>query len=153
MIQHKERRDGHAPPLSQPCWNCKRAIPCKEQCQWAADSKPIKGWVAEKRTIKESANKPFETYMIKSCPLYLEDEPWGCDYSDVVEWLKKTFGVSQRTAYYNYFSLLVRYEEETKKTLPLWLWEKGRVIGDEARTAAYSAYAKSKRKMRSEENK
>ena len=90
--------------------------------------------------------------MIKSCPLYLEDEPWGCDYSDVVEWLKKTFGVSQRSAYYNYFSLLVRYEKQTKKTLPLWLWEKWKVIGDEARTAAYLAYAKSERKIRSKES-
>ncbi|MBP1546308.1 MAG: hypothetical protein J6A37_06890 [Oscillospiraceae bacterium] len=56
----------------QLCWTCKKACG-GDDCPWANRSKPVEGWTAEKRRIKD-AGKVMTTYHITACPLYVRDK-------------------------------------------------------------------------------
>ncbi len=55
---------------TQLCWKCKRAT---GGCGWSRSGKPIKGWDAEKVTLKDLEGD-IRTYKIKKCPLFLPDD-------------------------------------------------------------------------------
>lgn len=131
------------PPLSQLCWNCKRAVNSKEfRCSWADNGTPIKGWTAHPNTVRQSGRKPIETYYITECPLYVKDKPWGCDYVSAVKWLAKELDTNIRFVQQHYQEMLKKYEQLTGAKLPLWLFEKER----------RKDYNKSKKGARKEDN-
>ena len=49
------------------CWDCQNSV-CK--CPWSKNFEPVPGWEADKRMIKQST----ETYFVKACPLFKQDE-------------------------------------------------------------------------------
>lgn len=53
------------------CWDCNLAV-CK--CPWSKNFEPIPGWDVEERKIKQSPGIFTETYFVKSCPLFKQDE-------------------------------------------------------------------------------
>ena len=50
----------------QPCWSCKNAC---GSCSWSRNFIPVKGWVAERTTIRDSEGD-ISTYKIIFCPKY-----------------------------------------------------------------------------------
>ena len=52
----------------QLCWTCRKACG-GGGCPWADKLKPVPGWKAEKKQIRE-CGKVSVTYHIISCPLY-----------------------------------------------------------------------------------
>lgn len=67
------------------CWTCQRAVRKEiegERCPWSHDFKPVEGWEAEQKHRRVDTRTSGEiiymdTYNVKSCPLYLEDDPKG----------------------------------------------------------------------------
>jgi len=113
------------PPLSQLCWNCKRAVNSENfKCPWADKGIPIKGWTAAPNTVKQGGRKDIDTYYVTNCPLYVQDKPWGCDYSTALIWLAKELNYSVAYVRRNYQRMLNLYEEIYDKKLPLWMFEK-----------------------------
>lgn len=51
----------------QPCWHCKKAC-CG--CSWSQSLTPVEGWEAKPIIIKDSDDRSYPSYEIKSCPLY-----------------------------------------------------------------------------------
>lgn len=112
------------PPLSQLCWNCKRAVNSKDfKCPWADKGVPIKGWTAAPNIVKQSGRKPISSYYITGCPLYIEDKPWGCDFTSVYNWLGKEFGHCRAYIRAHYMEFLAKYERKHNTNLPLWMFE------------------------------
>ena len=68
-----EKRFEHS---GQPCWSCQNAT---GGCPWSDRLEPVPGWDAKpvRRPTGTSHEKRviMDTYAIKSCPMYLEDEP------------------------------------------------------------------------------
>lgn len=61
------------------CWDCMRSV--KRQCEWAKQSKPVKGWDAI--VYKNSC-------VVVKCPKFVRDS-WGFGlYRTEEEFLKKT---------------------------------------------------------------
>ena len=57
------------------CNFCKRAARFLEfPCPWAKEFEPVKGWDAEKTILKFAGNQNCQTYRIKDCPLFMEDD-------------------------------------------------------------------------------
>lgn len=60
----------------QPCWNCQNAT---GGCPWADSLEPVPGWeatpVSRPAGSRKGVHRTIESYSIKYCPLYLEDEP------------------------------------------------------------------------------
>ena len=67
------------------CWECKRAYG-KNLCCWALRSKPVPGWEAEQNELG---------YLVKSCPLYIEDDQIEISTKKLAEIL----GVTQRSVF------------------------------------------------------
>lgn len=57
------------------CWDCANAINPKVCC-WCAELKPVPGWDAEP-TIKQECFEPFESFLVKNCPLFVRDGERG----------------------------------------------------------------------------
>ena len=113
------------PPLSQLCWNCKRAVNSKDfKCPWADNGTPIEGWTATPNIVKQGGRKDIDTYYVTGCPLYIEDKPWGCDYTTALVWLANELGYSTAYVRRNYKKMLEIYEKRYDKKLPLWMFEK-----------------------------
>lgn len=60
----------------QICWKCKNAT---GGCSWSAFLKPVEGWEAEPRIIRNYDNtlhiyKEIHTYKIIHCPLFVPDD-------------------------------------------------------------------------------
>lgn len=61
----------------QLCESCQRAtglVIDKIVCPWAKCLHPVKGWDA-KPIVIQNKDDLYESYDIKSCPIYLQDEP------------------------------------------------------------------------------
>lgn len=59
------------------CWTCQNAL---GGCSWSKTFKPVEGWKAERKDIKNRTGKMTtytESYKVISCPEYIEDEPRG----------------------------------------------------------------------------
>ena len=54
------------------CWSCANAT---GGCSWSDhwEHTPVKGWVAQKSDIKYSQNEIVESYIVLSCPKYIQD--------------------------------------------------------------------------------
>ena len=50
------------------CWRCDRA--CRNQCSWASDFIPVKGWNAE--LIK---HETMQSYCVYECPEFVRSKP------------------------------------------------------------------------------
>lgn len=62
----------------QICFTCQRATGKKINsviCSWAHSLSPVKGWDATEIVIEEDGYRPYKSYDIHSCPLFLADEP------------------------------------------------------------------------------
>ena len=61
------------------CWTCQRSAtkPCN-QCSWAYNYTPVKGWTAEETVcdIHDTSGKrtPIHSYHITACPQYIADD-------------------------------------------------------------------------------
>jgi hypothetical protein len=82
---HKEDKRGKAKPNI--CFECKKAC---GGCSWSAFDpytgkikyEPVPGWTAEK-VLLNIGGVYVETYHIKECPLFEEDEPRNVDYREL----------------------------------------------------------------------
>lgn len=56
------------------CWECKWATGLEGKCPWVSKGQAVKGWKAERTTIK-SARVEYTTdsYFVKKCPLFEPD--------------------------------------------------------------------------------
>ena len=59
------------------CWSCDNAF---GGCSWSRESKPVPGWMAERRDIKAQRTvngewEPYDTesYFVRECPVYVSD--------------------------------------------------------------------------------
>ena len=52
------------------CWECKRAC---GGCSWSRDFKPVRGWKAEKTKIARFKDANADSYIVKECPLFVQD--------------------------------------------------------------------------------
>ena len=59
---------GYEPTL---CWDCANATD-QEACPWVKDFTPVPGWDAE-HTVKEDAWYPYESFIVRACPLFVRD--------------------------------------------------------------------------------
>jgi hypothetical protein len=50
------------------CWDCYHATNPEYACSWSARLEPVPGWEAEL-----VSNKGFQTYLVRSCPLFDQD--------------------------------------------------------------------------------
>lgn len=112
------------PPLSQLCWNCKRAVNAEGcRCSWADREVPVKGWTAIPNIVRQSGRQPIKTYYITKCPLFIEDKPWGCDFTTTYDWLAREYGKSRTYIRDNFIKFLERYQKQHNVELPLWMFE------------------------------
>lgn len=113
------------PPLSQLCWNCKRAVNSKDfKCPWADTGIPVEGWCAIQNTVHQSGRKDIDSYYVTSCPLYVQDKPWGCDHRSALVWLAKELKFTEVYVRCNWLKMLEFYEQTRGEKLPLWMYEK-----------------------------
>lgn len=61
------------------CWHCQNAC---GHCSWSREFKPVEGWTAVRHDVvvthatKENVNKkPVESYIVRKCPEFVEDQP------------------------------------------------------------------------------
>ena len=47
------------------CWKCQKSC---SGCSWSKSFKPVEGWTAERRMIKNSPYESFESYFVRECP-------------------------------------------------------------------------------------
>lgn len=50
------------------CWDCHNAT---GGCPWSDNGKPVKGWTAKE--VQKTNGKPYSTYIIYDCPLFIRD--------------------------------------------------------------------------------
>lgn len=94
------------------CWSCQNAC---GKCSWSRKFEEVKGWVAEKTTIKGESNSlipEIPSYRVIKCPKYLPDKHSNSftnfvKNSEVAKWL----GITTRT----YFRNTTRKEREENK--------------------------------------
>lgn len=48
------------------CWCCRKSV--RQECSWAKDFVPIKGWNAVKTIKNPDGLYPIESYNVKDCP-------------------------------------------------------------------------------------
>jgi hypothetical protein len=51
------------------CWACAKACGGHD-CPWAAELKPVRGWVAEETVRSYKDNLEIRSYRVIACPLY-----------------------------------------------------------------------------------
>lgn len=54
------------------CWDCANATN-PAVCPWVRGFEPVPGWEAEKTLKEEDSWSPFESYLVKCCPLFERD--------------------------------------------------------------------------------
>lgn len=50
------------------CWDCKNAT---GGCSWSNQLKPVDSW--EAKEINPTNTKPYSTYIVYNCPLFIRD--------------------------------------------------------------------------------
>ena len=51
------------------CWNCANY----SKCQWSI-GKAVSGWTAERVLVKSAHDTGFMTYLVRECPLFVQDK-------------------------------------------------------------------------------
>lgn len=91
------------------CWDCKKAI---GGCSWAKKLKPVDGWDAEKRVVRDEWCGDYESYCVKNCPEFEHDDKRILEVAEVI----KMFGADARGE---------KYRRSTIKEVEDRLAEKG----------------------------
>lgn len=51
------------------CWECKNAC---GGCSWSKNFEPVAGWNALPTTLKSCSGRIEQSYLVRSCPKYVE---------------------------------------------------------------------------------
>lgn len=54
------------------CWDCANALR-PDICPWAMDFTPVEGWDAEETVCMDMSERPYNSYLVKKCPLFKRD--------------------------------------------------------------------------------
>lgn len=57
--------------MKQPCWTCRLSY---GQCPWSKNFQPIEGWEAELTHKTVRGKVVYDSFEIKHCPMYQQDE-------------------------------------------------------------------------------
>ena len=115
----------------QLCWNCKRCTnPTGLECPWAEKGVPVEGWTAAQGreyykydTEGKRVGCLGTTYIVKECPLYVKDKPYGT-YNEALQHIAETLGLSIRTVAAGgsrTSKCIKRYEKLTGERVPSWV--------------------------------
>lgn len=67
------------------CWDCRCST--TGECRWSRKLKPVKGWVAEEKCIKDGIGRSF---LVRECPEFVRNSWGGGTYRTEIEYLKAT---------------------------------------------------------------
>ena len=87
------------------CWECQNSC---SGCSWSKSFKPVEGWTAERRMIKNSPYESFESYFVRECPEFKQKH------------FIKVKGNVDMDFYYNFKKFKILLTEKEQKILMLY---------------------------------
>lgn len=74
------------------CWDCRNST--TGGCRWSRKLKPVKGWVAEEKCIKDGIGRSF---LVRECPEFVRDSWGGGTYRTEAEYIEATSKSKKQT--------------------------------------------------------